>query len=408
MEPIQVGPTTRKLTGLVVYFVALAFCFGFVYLLSGHLVTPVIVTAVWASCIPLGYIVKKMPWAKEYTVENIQMGLFRLCGFVALYLIFPVSYWVNAGFSLADFLSPLFLGFLLGLFVVIAIAIIYARVYPEIFNPMTDEQLREPYEQEVILPLDYGRAFELSKRSVQILPHSELKEENRKTGIIYADAATLFGGYERITFTVEKISIGTTRVKIHSIDRFIKDRSHPGLTGQNERFVKTLASFLTEQSHETAEISPVQELSGPAPERSSVREIPDPSGAIAGKNPFTRDPVHAGMLSLVIPGLGQGYNGRSELGLAIAFGTGFGLLFYMVPGILVWTFGVYNAYTSAQKINQGIIPYKPIMVHWMFVIVAVALVSFAVAYLFISFFGPAGALGFDSAIICRKMQMECI
>lgn len=72
----------------------------------------------------------------------------------------------------------------------------------------------------------------------------------------------------------------------------------------------------------------------------------------------TKNPGLAAVLSFFFAGLGQIYNGQ--------IGKGFGLMaaavvcgvlctviigFFLLP--FVWGFGIYDAYKTAEKINQG-------------------------------------------------------
>jgi predicted small integral membrane protein len=70
-----------------------------------------------------------------------------------------------------------------------------------------------------------------------------------------------------------------------------------------------------------------------------------------------KNPVLAALCS-IFPGLGQVYNGETALGVAVFFGTLVGALFFIIPGLIVWIFGIYNAYTVATKMNSGEIPFK--------------------------------------------------
>ncbi len=64
-----------------------------------------------------------------------------------------------------------------------------------------------------------------------------------------------------------------------------------------------------------------------------------------------KNPSHAAILS-IIPGLGQIYNGATLRGILFLIGTLLGLLL-IVPGIIIWIFGIYDSYQYANKINKG-------------------------------------------------------
>lgn len=64
----------------------------------------------------------------------------------------------------------------------------------------------------------------------------------------------------------------------------------------------------------------------------------------------------AALLSLIIPGAGQIYCGRTERGIIILIGTVlliFNFLSFILIGIVVWIWNIYDAYQLAEKINKG-------------------------------------------------------
>ena len=69
------------------------------------------------------------------------------------------------------------------------------------------------------------------------------------------------------------------------------------------------------------------------------------------KKPGTR----AALLSLVFPGLGQIYNGENFKGFLLFFWTLAGLIM-IIPGIIIWVYGIYDARKVALKMNSGVIP----------------------------------------------------
>jgi TM2 domain-containing membrane protein YozV len=79
------------------------------------------------------------------------------------------------------------------------------------------------------------------------------------------------------------------------------------------------------------------------------------------KNVITQEeknPGIAALCSFFIPGLGQVYNGEVGKGIAILFGTLIGALFLLIPGIIVWIYGMYDAHNTAKKMNSGETPYR--------------------------------------------------
>ena len=70
-----------------------------------------------------------------------------------------------------------------------------------------------------------------------------------------------------------------------------------------------------------------------------------------------KNPLVAAVLSFLVPGWGQVYNGQGYLkGLLymIAEIVGFTVLF--VPGLIIWIYGIYRAYKVADNMNKGLIP----------------------------------------------------
>ena len=101
-----------------------------------------------------------------------------------------------------------------------------------------------------------------------------------------------------------------------------------------------------------------------------------------------KNPILAVLCSFFLPGLGQVYNGEIGLGFAVFFGALIGFFVFLIPGLIVWIYGLSNAYSTAHKMNTGQIPFKPAKkVHIiLFIIIAVviAIVIFLVVMAFIS------------------------
>jgi len=72
-----------------------------------------------------------------------------------------------------------------------------------------------------------------------------------------------------------------------------------------------------------------------------------------------KNPLLAFFCSLVVPGLGQVYNGMTARGIAILIGTAIGLFIVVIPGVVVWLYGMVDAYTTAKKMNDREIPFLP-------------------------------------------------
>ena len=83
-------------------------------------------------------------------------------------------------------------------------------------------------------------------------------------------------------------------------------------------------------------------------------------GGVRQKNPpvQNKNPLFALILSFIFPGLGQIYNGQNRKGilLIVSYIVSFVLwviLIGMILTLLVWLYGLYDAYTTAEHINNG-------------------------------------------------------
>jgi len=89
------------------------------------------------------------------------------------------------------------------------------------------------------------------------------------------------------------------------------------------------------------------------------------------------------LCSLFVPGLGQVYNGETEKGVIIFLATLIGTFIFIIPGVIVWIYGMYDAYTIAKKMNNKEIPFKPtkaahMILFFILVVVITAIVIFFV------------------------------
>jgi predicted nucleic acid-binding Zn-ribbon protein len=89
-------------------------------------------------------------------------------------------------------------------------------------------------------------------------------------------------------------------------------------------------------------------------------------GTATSTSSSAKNPVRAAALSLVIPGLGQAYNGNflKGIGIFIVIVVPFllsELIFHFPFGwllLLLWAIGVYDAYWDAGRMKRGEIPEK--------------------------------------------------
>jgi TM2 domain-containing membrane protein YozV len=95
--------------------------------------------------------------------------------------------------------------------------------------------------------------------------------------------------------------------------------------------------------------------------------------------PVRKTPVVAALCSTIIPGLGQVYNGESVKGIIVFALTLMGLVFLILPGLMVWLFSAYSAYTVAGKMNSGEYPTRPASIRAMAVFAGAAIILIIVA-----------------------------
>lgn len=118
----------------------------------------------------------------------------------------------------------------------------------------------------------------------------------------------------------------------------------------------------------------------------TVEPQPQPEAGAAGSEPVTLvQPVEekstfvAALCSLILPGLGQVYDGKLERGFLIFIGTVIGFFIFIIPGLLVWAFGIYDAYTIALQMNKKEIPFLPTNTGHVILFILLALVIVVVA-----------------------------
>jgi hypothetical protein len=68
-----------------------------------------------------------------------------------------------------------------------------------------------------------------------------------------------------------------------------------------------------------------------------------------------KKPFIAGILSFFFFGAGQAYNGQIQKGIAFLIATIVGIFIFIIPGILVWAFGMYDAAITSSRMNSGVI-----------------------------------------------------
>ena len=83
-------------------------------------------------------------------------------------------------------------------------------------------------------------------------------------------------------------------------------------------------------------------------------KIHQDNGEVSHSNPTPpRKPILAALLSFIIPGLGQIYNREYLKGILFFIFTIIGSFFLIIPGLIIWVVGIYDAYRTAKQINSG-------------------------------------------------------
>ncbi|MFA5332320.1 MAG: hypothetical protein WC342_08075 [Methanoregula sp.] len=123
-----------------------------------------------------------------------------------------------------------------------------------------------------------------------------------------------------------------------------------------------------------ANIGSASSTGQPAPSVLTPQSQPAP---VAGEE---KSPIIAAICSLVLPGLGQVYDGKTERGFAIFFGTIIGLFIFILPGVIVWLFGIYDAYTIAQQMNNKEIPFVPTNTAHLIIFIIIAIAAAAIVF----------------------------
>jgi len=90
----------------------------------------------------------------------------------------------------------------------------------------------------------------------------------------------------------------------------------------------------------------------------------------------------AAILSFIFAGAGQVYNGQLGKGIGFLIGLIVTSWIPIVP-IIVWIYGIYDAYTTAQKMNKGEIPFIATSTGTLIGFIVVEIVIAVVFFLFL-------------------------
>jgi TM2 domain-containing membrane protein YozV len=96
-----------------------------------------------------------------------------------------------------------------------------------------------------------------------------------------------------------------------------------------------------------------------------------------------KNQITAGLCSTFLPGLGQVYNGEAGKGFAVFLLTLAGLVFFVIPGLIVWLYAMYDSYNVAGKMNTGEVPFRETRMLHVVLFIVFALVLIIVALVII-------------------------
>ncbi len=73
-----------------------------------------------------------------------------------------------------------------------------------------------------------------------------------------------------------------------------------------------------------------------------------------------KKPSVAVLLSFFFFGAGQAYNGQIRKGILFLFAILVGIFIFILPGVVIWAYGMYDAAVTASRMNARTIPDIPI------------------------------------------------
>jgi hypothetical protein len=219
----------------------------------------------------------------------------------------------------------------------------------------------EPTGHQIELNLPFDSTFEECMLALQQFTFREIEEFNPVKGTIEARVSSpssqkpgilgLPGRESRIIMVLRKLSSGRTKVTVTSQEIIPPDFDSlfpkPPINPLHDmEKLMVITSFLRSR-----ESQPVL--------RPGLEEIWGQPG-VPKERWVLVDPSETAFMSLILPGMGQNYAGRYGRGLMFAVLVAAGLIFYIVPGILLWIAAGYDAYRIARQVNCGSLPFVPV------------------------------------------------
>jgi TM2 domain-containing membrane protein YozV len=108
-----------------------------------------------------------------------------------------------------------------------------------------------------------------------------------------------------------------------------------------------------------------------------------PAGYYANPPRPQKSTMIAGFCSSFLPGLGQVYNGQTAKGFALFLLTLAGLVIFLIPGLIVWLYAMYDAYSVAGTMNSGETPFRETRTIHLVVFIVFAVAAIVVVLLII-------------------------
>jgi TM2 domain-containing membrane protein YozV len=228
----------------------------------------------------------------------------------------------------------------------------------------------------LITSLQLGVAYNLCLHSIQTFPSAKLLESDPEKGTIHARVELTSEVYYSISRRTDGSSEILLEGAIVNEEKFWPDDPRRELLNRqlmNE--LDSLNGFLVSGISETYGVIS-SGFAGNVPAPSSRR----------------KSVWISGLLSLLSPGMGQHYNGRFIRGIVILILTVFGLIIYLIPGILVWIFGIADAVRLAQKVNDGTYPYVSVPPTMLAagIVATIPLLAFSLGAFILVAFGKTG------------------
>jgi TM2 domain-containing membrane protein YozV len=222
----------------------------------------------------------------------------------------------------------------------------FRRIYPEqeSLPDVQDPPDAVSPEQRVELNLQYSAAFDLCMRTLQLFRFSRVQQFDYENGTVVAEVNnSLFEWGSLLTMSLEQAGMNMTNITITCRSLYPGGHGFTAITTAN---FKTVRSFLL--GHGMISLTPVrsklaaEETDGNSPEYWVLK-----------------NPVHAAVLSLIIPGLGQSYNNQPVQGFGLLLGWFAAFWLVGIPSFLIWFSGIAGAWYSARRINKIKKNYQP-------------------------------------------------